>query len=273
MSTIARLFATAILLVTLSTAAVRAADAAPFTNGRWVDLSHDFSFDTLYWPTATGFSLTADFKGMTPKGYFYSSNTYRASEHGGTHLDAPIHFARDRKTVDQIPLEQLTGNAVVIDVTTKAQADADYQVQVVDITVWEKQHGEIPADSIVLINTGFHQRWPDAVKYLGTAEKGPEAVEKLHFPGLHPDAAKWLTENRRIKCVGLDTASIDYGQSKLFESHRILFEKNVPAFENVANLSAMPAKGAFVIALPMKIKGGSGGPLRIVAWLPEAEKK
>jgi kynurenine formamidase len=82
---------------------------------------------------------------------------------------------------------------------------------------------------------------------------------------LHPDAAKWLLQNRSIKAVGLDTPSIDYGQSTLFETHRILFEKNVPAFENVANLDKLPLKGVTVIALPMKIKGGSGGPLRMIA--------
>ncbi|MCM3900094.1 MAG: cyclase family protein, partial [Pyrinomonadaceae bacterium] len=103
--------------------------------------------------------------------------------------------------------------------------------------------------------------------YLGTEERGAEAVAKLHFPGLHPDAARWLAANRSIKAIGLDTASIDFGQSTLFESHRILFDKNIPAFENVANLDRLPPKGFSVIALPMKIKGGSGGPLRIVAIL------
>jgi kynurenine formamidase len=93
-------------------------------------------------------------------------------------------------------------------------------------------------------------------------------VAKLHFPGLHPDAARWLIANRRIRAVGIDTASIDYGQSTLFESHRLLYERNVPAFENLAALDRLPARGAFVVALPMKIAGGSGAPLRAVAILP-----
>ena len=109
---------------------------------------------------------------------------------------------------------------------------------------------------------------PDLKKYLGTDERGAAAVAKLHFPGLDPAAARWITTNRSIKAIGLDTASIDYGQSTLFESHRILFEKNIPAFENVANLDQLPVKGFTIIALPMKIKGGSGGPLRIVAVIP-----
>ncbi len=255
------------LLLTFASAPFALAAEAPFAKGRWVDLTHEFSFETLYWPTADGFALEAEFKGITPGGYFYSANRYRASEHGGTHLDSPIHFARDRKTVEQLPLDQLTGTAVVVDVSAKALKDADYQVTAADLQAWEAKHGKIPDSAILLLNTGFARHWPDAKKYLGTAEKGPEAVAKLHFPGLHQDAARWLTTERSIKAIGLDTASIDYGQSKLFESHRILFEKNIPAFENVAALDQLPTTGAYVVALPMKIKGGTGAPLRIVAWV------
>ena len=149
-----------------------------------------------------------------------------------------------------------------------AEKDADYQIAVVDLKAWEAKHGQIPREAVVLLNTGYARYWPDAKKYLGTEEKGPEAVAKLHFPGLHPDAARWLTTERAIKAVGLDTASIDYGQSNLFESHRILFQKNVPAFENIAALDPLPPTGAYVVALPMKIKSGSGAPLRIIAWVP-----
>lgn len=247
--------------------AVTAADPAPFTSGRWIDLSHDFSPETLYWPTADGFALEAEFKGITPKGYFYSANRYRASEHGGTHIDAPIHFAQNHKTVDQLPLEQLTGKAVVVDVSPNALKNPDYQISVDDLKTWERKNGRIPSGAILLLHTGYSRHWPDAKKYLGTEEKGPDAVEKLHFPGLSPEGARWLVSERSIKAIGLDTASIDYGQSKLFESHRILFEKNIPAFENVTGLDQLPKTGAYVVALPMKIKGGTGGPLRIVAWV------
>ena len=234
--------------------------------GRVVDLSHSFDATTVYWPTAEGFKLSTDFEGMTDKGYFYSAYKYSAAEHGGTHLDAPVHFAQGRHTVDQIPLEQLMGSGIVIDVTTQCATNRDYQVTVADLQNWERRNGRIPRDVIVFLHTGFGKRYPDRKQYLGTDERGAEAVAKLHFPGLDPTAARWLTQNRSIKAIGLDTASIDYGQSTLFESHRILMEKNIPAFENVANLDQLPVKGFSVIALPMKIKGGSGGPLRIVAF-------
>ena len=235
--------------------------------GRVVDLTHAFDATTVYWPTAQGFKLETDFEGMTEKGYFYSAYRYSAAEHGGTHLDSPIHFAKDRYTVDEIPLQQLMGAAVVIDVMKQCAANPDYLVSVADFQAWEKQNGRIEPGTIVLLKTGFGKYYPVRKKYLGTDERGDAAVAKLHFPGLDPAAARWLTQNRSIKAIGLDTASIDYGQSTLFESHRILFDKNIPAFENVANLDQLPVKGFSVIALPMKIKGGSGGPLRIIAVL------
>ena len=157
--------------------------------------------------------------------------------------------------------------------TQKAIADPDYQIGVKDFTDWEARNGRIEDGSIVLLNTGYAKYWPDRVKYMGTDNRGSEAVGDLHFPGLDPQAAKWLVEKRNINAIGLDTPSIDFGQSQLFESHRILFKENIPAFENVANLDKLPAKGAIIIALPMKIKGGSGGPLRIIAMLPEENDK
>ena len=240
----------------------------PFA-GKLIDLTYAFDENTIFWPTAKGFALEVVSAQQTAAGFYYAANNFCSAEHGGTHLDAPIHFFEGRHTADEIPLQQLIGPGVVIDVAEKCAADRDYRVQVADFTNWERQHGRQLHEVIVLLRTGFGKYWPDRVQYLGTDERGPDAVAKLHFPGLHPAAAKWLTENRRIKAVGLDTPSIDYGQSTLFESHVTLFEKNVPAFENVANLDQLPETDFTVIALPMKIKGGSGGPLRIVAILSE----
>ena len=255
-----------LLLFVVFAVPVMAQKVPVLPSGRVIDLSHPFDASTVYWPTAEGFKLDTDFEGMTDKGYFYSAYRYSAAEHGGTHLDAPVHFAKGRNHVDEIPLEQLMGNGIVIDVSSQCAANPDYLVSVADFQNWERRNGRIRPDTIVFLRTGFGKRYPDRKSYLGTEERGADAVAKLHFPGLDPAAARWLTQNRSIKAIGLDTASIDYGQSTLFESHRILMEKNIPAFENVANLELLPAKGFSVIALPMKIKGGSGGPLRIVAF-------
>ncbi len=236
--------------------------------GSWVDLTYSLSDESVFWPTAMPFTLLTESEGITEGGYYYSAYSFSAAEHGGTHIDAPIHFAQGRMTVDEIPLSLLIGNAVVIDVSAKTFQNRDYQVTVADMADWEQTHGRIPDDSIVLIRTGYGRYWPDAKNYLGTAERGQAGVEALHFPGLDPDAAQWLVEERVIKSVGIDSASIDFGQSKLFESHVTLMSSNIPAFENVANMDKLPLTGAFVVALPVKIKGGSGGPLRIIARLP-----
>ena len=238
------------------------------TSGTWIDLSHDFSAQTVYWPTAKPFTLEVVSAEMTPAGYYYAANDFSTSEHGGTHLDAPIHFAEGKHTADQVPLDQLIGPAVVIDVVARADADADYRLDVAALEEWERHNGRIPDGRIVLLRTGWSSRWPDKARYLGTAKTGPAGVAELHFPGIDSAAARWLAEERRVKAVGIDTPSIDYGQSGTFDTHRLLMGRNIPAFENVTNLERLPATGAFVVALPMKIKGGSGGPLRIVALVP-----
>lgn len=236
-----------------------------FPQGEIIDLTHEFSEESVYWVTAKEFQLEEVAKGKTDAGFYYSANNFSTAEHGGTHIDAPIHFAENKQTVDLIPLENLLGYGVKIDVSKKAAADPDYLISIKDLKNWEKENSEIPQQSIVLLQTGFGKFYPDAKKYLGTDKRGPEAVKELHFPGLSPEAAEWLIKNRNIKAVGLDTASIDHGQSTDFATHVVLMTQNVPAFENVANLEMLPSSGFQVIALPMKIKGGSGGPLRIIA--------
>ena len=236
------------------------------TSKKIIDLSHEFSKETIYWVTAKEFELDTVFKGKTDKGFYYSANNITTAEHGGTHIDAPIHFAEGGQSVNEIPLEKLMGNAIKIDVSSKSLNNPDYLISIKDFTNWEEKHKqEIPEKSIILLETGYSKYYPDKVKYLGTDLRGPEAVKLLHFPGLSPKAAEWLVKNRNINAIGLDTPSIDYGQSEYFKSHVILLSEGIPAFENLSNLDQLPENNFEVIALPMKIKGGSGGPLRIVA--------
>lgn len=233
---------------------------------RIIDLTHPFDEETIYWPTATtGFVLSPVYVGRTDAGYFYSAYTMCAPEHGGTHLDAPVHFAEGKATTDAIPLSRLLGPAVVVDVSAAAQRDVDYRVTRADIDAFERDHGAIEPGSIVMIRTGWGSRWPDKKRYLG--DDRPGHAESLHFPGLGEDAARALVA-RKVASVGIDTASIDYGPSRGFLAHRTLLGAEIPVFENVASLRELPLRGALVVALPMKIRGGSGGPLRIVAVLP-----
>lgn len=239
-----------------------------FSYSKIIDLTHEFSEETIYWVTAKKFKLDTVFNGHTDKGFFYSAYNFTTAEHGGTHIDAPIHFSEHSETVDQIPLKNLIGHAIKIDVTHKTLNNPDYQISVDDLKYWESQQNmQIPKGSIVLLQTGFSRHYPNAKKYLGTDKRGEDAVKLLHFPGLSPEAAKWLVENRTIHAIGIDTASIDYGQSQLFGSHVNLMSQNISAFENLTNLDKLPDFDFYIVALPMKIKGGSGAPLRIVALL------
>jgi kynurenine formamidase len=249
----------------LFTVALTFAGLAPAGEDQWIDLTHELSADAVFWPTAEPFKMTTDFEGVTVKGYYYSAYSFTTAEHGGTHIDAPIHFAEGKHHVNEIPLDQLIGAAVVVDVSAQVSRNRDHLVSVADIQAWEKSHGEIPSASIVLLRTGFGEYWPDPQKYLGTSLRGPEGAAALSFPGLSTEAAQWLMAKRNIKAVGIDTASIDRGKSTNFAAHVALMSNNVPAFENVANLELLPATGVYVVALPVKIRGGSGGPLRIIA--------
>jgi kynurenine formamidase len=244
-----------------------AATGAAFemNEGRLVDLSHPFDERTVYWPTARGFSREHVTGGETPGGWWYAAGEFRAAEHGGTHLDAPIHFSATGESAEEVPLRRLIGPALVIDITARAAGDPDTVLEVADLDAFEARHGRMPPGSIVLVRTGWAARWPDRRRYLG--DDTPGDASRLHFPGLGRAAAARLVE-RQVDAVGIDTASIDPGRSRTFEAHRVLAAANVPVFENLARLGELPATGAHVVALPMKIGGGSGGPLRAIAVLP-----
>lgn len=230
---------------------------------RLVDLTHSFDENTIYWPTSKSFHLEVVHKGPSGKGYWYEANNIETAEHGGTHMDAPVHFARGRWTADTIPLNRLIAPGIAVDVSASVRANPDYLIRVDDFLDWEKENGRIPEGAIVLVRTGFENRWPDKKRYLGTDAAGDTA--NLHFPGYSEQAARFLANERRVAAVGLDTASLDHGPSTDFKAHRVFGEANVSGFENLCNLDHLPARGFRVIALPMKIGGGSGAPLRIVA--------
>jgi kynurenine formamidase len=234
---------------------------------RMVDLTHPLNAQTIYWPTSPStFHLERLSYGATPGGWFYAANAFSAPEHGGTHLDAPIHFAEGGLTAEQIPLERLVAPAVVIDVAAQADADADYRLSRQDVLDWEQRHGRIEPGTMVLLRTGWSRRWPDRLAYLG--DDTPGDASKLHFPSFGDDAARLLVEERGAAALGVDVASIDYGQSRDFMVHRIAAARGVPGLENLTRLEELPPRGAVVVALPTKIEGGSGGPLRAIALVP-----
>jgi kynurenine formamidase len=257
----------AALALTLCLSPIAHAQTIDVARSRIVDLTHPLNARTLYWPTSPStFRLDTLSFGMTPGGFFYSAFAFSAPEHGGTHLDAPIHFARSGLPADRIPLEQLIAPAVVIDITGKAQQNPDYRLTADDVREFERRHGTIRPGTIVLLRTDWSRRWGDRKAYFG--DDTPGDASKLHFPSYGVDAARLLVQERRVAALGADVASIDYGPSTDYAVHQLAAAANVPGLENLTNLQELPATGALIIALPVKIEGGSGGPVRVVALVP-----
>ncbi len=192
----------------------------------------------------------------------YFARKITLPEHFGTHIDAPAHFVRGLWTVDQIPPERLIAPVVVLDLSTKAKTNNDYQLSVEDIADWEKVHGAIPQNAVVMLMTGWESRWNSAQEFRNADRKG-----MMHFPGYSLEAARFLVEARSVMGLGIDTLSIDYGPSPGFAVHQYTMAHSVYHLENVANLAKVPATGAMVIVAPVKLEGGSGGPVRILALL------
>lgn len=234
-----------------------------------VDMTYPFAEESIYWPTDKPFTPTSVFRGITEGGYWYASNQYAASEHGGTHVDAPVHFAERGRTIGQIPLQEWIGPAVKIDVTARTLSNRDYQLTVEDILAWEKKHGRIPPGSWVIMQSGIDGRfYPNRKEVLGTEKTGKAAVAELRFPGFSPEAVSFLVAQRTITGIAIDTPSIDAGSSKDFRVHQVLCGAQKLALENIANLEKIPESGAMLYVIPMYIKDGTGAPARVFAELP-----
>ena len=232
------------------------ASCATQQNGRTVlDMTYPLDEAAIFWPTAKPFSLTKLGWGISAGGWWYASNEFSASEHGGTHVDAPIHFASGGRMIGQVPLEEWIGPAVKVDVTSQCSQDRDYLLSAEDLKAWEKENGRIPAGSWVIMYTGIGTRYyPDKNKVLDTEKIGAEALPELSFPGFSVEAVEFLVQERTIKGIAIDTPSIDRGKAADFKVHQVLCAAGKLALENIANLDKLPAKGATLYAIPMLIK-------------------
>lgn len=224
---------------------------------RLVDLSLPLNEKTPVWPgeRATGFRLetldTLEKDGMLAR-------AFSMPEHMGTHIDAPNHFAAGGPGVEAIPATQLFGPGVRIDMSLKAEQDADAMLSVADLEQWERRHGPIPKGAIVLLQTGWGRHVENLARY-----QNRDAMGKLHFPGFSPEAAAWLVAERDIRGLGIDTMSVDRGLSVKFEVHHVILKAGRYALENVTRLENLPPTGFGVIVAPIKIETGTGGPTRI----------
>ena len=227
---------------------------------RVLDLSYAINDRLVPWPGDERWFEARVNASIEKNGYF--TRSFWMLEHYGTHLDAPAHFPPGKATVDQIPVKRLFGPGVVIDVRAEGAKDADYQLPAAGVEEWEKLHGPIPAGAIVLLRTGWASRWPDAEKYRNQDVKG-----RMHFPGFSIAAAKLVVE-RKVSGLGCDTMSVDYGASEDFAVHQLALGSGLYHLENLADLSALPESGAFLVVAPIKLEGGSGGPVRVFALVP-----
>ena len=233
-----------------------------------VDLTWTLDDENPYWPAENyePFRLktiaTIEKNGVLSKAFY-------TPEHLGTHLDAPNHFEKNQSSVDEIKPENLFAPGVVIDVAIQAEEDADYRLSVSDLTRWEKEHGRIPENAVVFLRTGWGRHWNNYARY-----KNQDATGRMHFPGYSAEAARWLIAERKIRGIGIDTLSIDYGMSQDFIVHHVVNGAGRYGLENVARLEELPPRGFFVFVAPIKIKTGSGGPARIFAAFapPESSK-
>lgn len=263
---IGKYFVIFISVFLLSQSISRGREDAP----RILDMTYTFCEDSIYWPTGKSFKSKKVFRGINDRGHWYASNDYSANEHGGTHVDAPIHFAQNGRTIDQVPLQEWIAPAVKIDVTKQCAGNRDYRLQVKDIKDFEKKFGRIPDRAWVIMYTGIGTRfYPDKEKVLGTTKTGKKALNYLSFPGFSVESVRFLLKERNITGIAVDTPSIDYGKSKDFPVHLLLCGANKLAIENIANLDKLPCIGAVLYAIPMNIKNGTGAPARVFAILPE----
>jgi kynurenine formamidase len=232
----------------------------PTGKTRVLDLSYAINDKLVPWPGDEKYFEAKINATVEKNGYF--TRSFWMLEHYGTHLDAPAHFPPGKATVDQITPNKLFGPAVLLDARDEADKDADYRLPISQIEKWERAHGRIPPGAIVLLRTGWASRWPNAQKYRNQEQQG-----KMHFPGFSVEAAKMLVE-RGVSGLGCDTLSIDYGASEDFSVHHLALGAGLYHLENLSDLSAVPETGAFLVVAPIKLEGGSGGPVRVFALLP-----
>ena len=228
-----------------------------FSASRVIDLTHPLSEQSPVWPGGIPFRK----KRIVDYDKGYRMHSFHLQENVGTHLDAPAHFWKSGTSVEALSLTSLVAPAVVIDVQEQVRANHDYQLSVSDIRSWEKNNGEIPRGSLVILNTGWHRRIKSLKSYMNMDES-----RTMHFPGYSAEASKLLVQ-RGVVGIGIDTMSLDHGASKDFGTHQVMLKANKYQLENLANLDALPATGATVVVGVIPVSEGTQAQARVLAFL------
>lgn len=230
----------------------------PLAASKAVDLTQKMHEGMAFWPGGVPFTMER----LVTYEQGYLLHKFDVGENTGTHVDAPAHFIKGNLSIAEIALANLIAPAVVIDIKDKAAANADYELTADDILAWEAEHGKIPANSLVILNTGWNKKFETPSDYINMDD-----AKVMHFPGYHPDSAKLLIE-RDVVGVGIDTLSLDFGGSKTFAFHVAMLNANKYQIENLANLDALPATGATLVVGVLPVVGGSQAQARVIGLLP-----
>lgn len=225
---------------------------------RIIDLTHSIQENIPLWPGAALFSQ--EICQTYAPGKFRVHN-YHLAAGTGTHMDAPFHCEEHGKSVADFNLDELIGVGCILDISIHVNKNPDYVITAQDIQDWESEYGQIPERAIVIANTGWSQYWEQPPRYTNIDENGI-----LHFPGFGETAAELLVQ-RGILGVGIDTLSLDPGISQTYPAHHIFLSHHLFQLENVANTHLLPATGAIIFALPLKIRHGPEAPARVFAIL------
>lgn len=193
----------------------------------------------------------------------YYLRRFSLGEHTATHINAPISFHPGGIGIDQYSAQSLVVPAVVIDVRQQAAANSDYAIALSHIQNWEQQHGQIPPNSVVLLFTGWQDKWLDTKAFLNLDADGIP-----HFPGFGIEATQFLLTQRQIAGVGIDTHGVDPGQDETFAINRLVLEKPRIVLENLTNLDQLPPTGTTLVIGILRLQSGSGSPVAVLALVP-----
>ncbi len=241
---------------------------------RVVDLTQSLSPQTPLLPLPTQWNNTPAFKiwelsRYDERGPAWYWNAFETGEHTGTHFDAPVHWVSGKdlpdNTVDAIPPKKFVGPGCVIDVSAESTRNSDYLLTRDEVEKWEEQHGKIPVGAWVLLRTDWSKRI-DPKDYINLKENGP------HTPGIAKETSAFLAQERDVLGLGVETVGTDAGQAATFDppfpNHYLMHGSGKFGLAGLSNLDQLPPTGAIVIAAPLKIVGGSGSPLRVIAITP-----
>ncbi|WP_066425956.1 cyclase family protein [Anabaena sp. 4-3] len=227
---------------------------------RVIHLSHVIDTDIPQWPGDPPVEFTPVAE-LQDDGYHL--RRFSLGEHSATHINAPNSFYQAGVGIDQYSAQSLIVPAVVIDISTAATVNPDYILTIADVMAWEVQHGEIASGSVVLLYTGWQNKWSDKNAFFNQDADGI-----MHFPGFGREVTEFLLQERRIAGVGIDTHGVDSGREQSFTTNRLVLAQQGIVLENLTNLDQLPPKGTTLAIGILRLRRGSGSPVGVLALVP-----